>query len=321
MTQNIQIGISSCLLGHKVRFDAGHKNNKFISDVLSDYFEFTPFCPEVEIGLGIPRETIRLINVDNEIRVVGNKTPDLDVTQALTDIAEKQKPWHSQLSGYILKKSSPSCGMERVKVYNPSKQNSIPSNDGIGLYAKRLMENFPNLPIEEEGRLEDAALRENFIKRIFIYARWQEMVASGLSVSKLQTFHANHKYIFMSHNQNAGRALGAILAVKGKADAQMLNDISEQYLTDMMRLLKTIATRKNNVNTLMHIQGYIKDHLDKDDKAELGEVITDYQKGLLPLIVPITLFRHHFRKHPHEYITDSYYMKPHPSELMLLNRI
>jgi len=321
MTQNIQIGISSCLLGHKVRFDSGHKNNKFVVDVLSQYFEFKAFCPEVEIGLGIPRETIHLVNIDDDIRCVGTKTEDLDVTDALKDIAEQQKPWHSELSGYILKKSSPSCGMERVKIYKKSKQHTAPSMDGIGVYAKRLMENFPNLPIEEEGRLEDAGLRENFIKRIFIYARWQEMVASGLSISKLQTFHANHKYIFMSHNQNAGRALGKILAVKGKADAEMLNDISQKYLTDMMILLKTIANRKNNVNTLMHIQGYIKEHLDKDDKAELGDVISDYQKGLLPLIVPITLFRHHFRKHPHEYITDSYYMKPHPSELMLLNRI
>jgi uncharacterized protein YbgA (DUF1722 family)/uncharacterized protein YbbK (DUF523 family) len=321
MTQNIQIGISSCLLGHKVRFDSGHKNNKFIANVLSDYFEFKPFCPEVEIGLGIPRETIHLVNIDNDIRCVGTKSEDLDVTDALSNIAEQQKPWHSELSGYILKKSSPSCGMERVKIYKKSTKHTAPSMDGIGLYAKRLMENFPNLPIEEEGRLEDPHLRENFIKRIFIYARWQELQAGEVSIGKLQSFHANHKYIFMSHNQNEGRELGKILAVKGKADEAMLKDISHTYLTAMMTLLKKVASRKNHVNTLMHIQGYIKDHIDKEDKAELGEVIKDYHQGLLPLIVPITLLRHHFRKHPNEYIDNSFYMKPHPSELMLLNRI
>lgn len=320
--QTITLGISSCLLGHEVRYDSGHKRNAFVTGQLAEYFEFRPFCPEMEIGLGVPRETIRLVNIDDEIRCVGNKTETLDVTEALYESAEQQKPWHSTISGYILKKGSPSCGMERVKVFKKDKNNHLmPSPVGAGLYAQRLMDNFPNLPIEEEGRLEDPQLRENFIQRVFIYDRWQELLASGLSTSKLQSFHAKHKYIFMSHNQNKGRELGKILVLPNKATEAELVELAEKYEAAMMALLKIVATPKNHVNTLMHIQGYLKEHLDGDDKAELRDMIMQYQQGLVPLIVPITLLRHHFRRHPNEYIENSYYMDPHPSELMLLNRI
>ena len=310
----IKIGISSCLLGAKVRFDSGHKRNAYITGVLHDFFEFIPFCPEVEIGLGVPRETIRLVQHDHEVRCVGTKSEDLDVTEQLYDIADKQREWHQDICGYILKRDSPSCGMERVKLYH----HNMPQKTGIGLYAKRLMDNFPNLPIEEEGRLEDAHLRENFIRRVYIYARWKEMVAGGISLSLLQKFHANHKYIFMSHHQLQAKALGALLAATDKTN---LEQLSEQYLSDMMNLLKIVATRNNHVNVLQHIQGYLKEHLDSDDKAELTQVITDYRQGLIPLIVPITLLRHHFHKHPHDYITQSYYMRPHPGEMALLNNI
>jgi uncharacterized protein YbgA (DUF1722 family)/uncharacterized protein YbbK (DUF523 family) len=310
----IQIGISSCLLGENVRFDSGHKKNSYITGVLKDYFDFLPFCPEVEIGLGIPREPIRLVSVNDEIRCVGTKNSELDVTEKLSDIAQKQSNWHSELCGYILKRDSPSCGMERVKVYS----NGAPSRDGVGLYAKQLMENFPNLPVEEEGRLEDAHLRENFIQRVYIYSRWRVMLTQPLSIALLQEFHAKHKYILMSHNQMQTRELGASLAIGGEVDLKALAD---QYLGSMMGVLKSVATRKNHVNTLQHIQGYFKNSLDIDDKAELSEIITDYSAGLLPLVVPITLLRHHFRKHPNDYITQSYYMSPYPGELMLLNNI
>ncbi len=314
MDNKISIGISSCLLGHKVRFDSGHKNNSYINNTLSEYFDFIPFCPEVDIGLGIPRETIRLVLLDDKVHCVGSKNPDLDVTDRLKDCAQEQKSWQQNLSGYILKKDSPSCGMERVRLY----KGDMPDRVGVGIYAQKLMENFPDLPVEEEGRLGDAILRENFIQRVFIYARWQKLAAEGFSLQTLNRFHAQHKYIFMSHSQSMAKELGHWLA---QAHGEAPSEVMPQYLTKMMTLLKLRASRKGHVNTLQHLQGYLKNAISADDKAELVEIIDQYRNGLLPLIVPITLLRHHFRRFPHDYITESYYMKPHPKELMLLNSL
>jgi uncharacterized protein YbgA (DUF1722 family)/uncharacterized protein YbbK (DUF523 family) len=312
--EKINIGISSCLMGEKVRFDTGHKRNAYIKGILSDFFEFTTFCPEVEIGLSIPREPIRLVTLNDEVRCIGTRNPDLDVTEDLYRSADEQQSWHRQLSGYILKKGSPSCGMERVRLY----KGDIPDRTGVGLYAERLMQNFPDLPVEEEGRLEDPVLRENFIQRVYIYSRWQKLMTQTVSMQSLTLFHARHKYIYMSHNQLLTKQLGAWLAENHKTD---LAALTRQYLSKMMTLLKHRATRKNHVNTLQHIQGYLKNHLGPDDKQELTTNISQYRKGLLPLIVPITLLRHHFRHYPNQYISDSYYLQPHPAELMLLNSL
>lgn len=319
LKNEIQIGISSCLLGDKVRYDGGHKKNSFITDVLSQYFTFKAFCPEMAIGLGVPRETIRLIKLNDEIKCVGTKTKELDVTKQLYQMAEEQRGWHQELFGYILKKDSPSCGMERVKLYHPT-ENVMPEKIASGLYAKRLMDNFPNMPIEEEGRLFDFRLRENFIKRVFIYARWRTLVGqeNQVTISQLQKFHAQHKYIFMSHDQNTMRELGSLVA---NHQNNNITDICEEYIATMMQLLKKIATPKNHVNTLKHLQGYLKNYLDAADKEELGQINEQYRQGLLPLIVPITLLRHHFRRYPVEYINDSYYLNPHPKELMLFNHL
>jgi len=312
--EKIKIGISSCLLGEKVRFDSGHKRNAFVNGVLSNYFEFSGFCPEVDIGLSIPREPIRLVTINDKVHCVGTKTKTIDVTEDLYNSADEQKTWHQHLCGYILKKGSPSCGMERVRLY----KGDMPDRTGVGLYAERLMQNFPNLPVEEEGRLEDAVLRENFIQRVFIYSRWQKLMAQQPSMKSLTLFHAQHKYIYVSHDQLLARQLGSWLADNHKTDMATL---TPQYLSKMMALLKKNATRKNHVNTLQHIQGYLKKHLDADDKQELTSTIKQYHEGLLPLIVPITLLRHHFRRQPHDYISNSYYMQPHPAELMLLNKL
>jgi uncharacterized protein YbgA (DUF1722 family)/uncharacterized protein YbbK (DUF523 family) len=312
--QAIKIGVSSCLLGEHVRFDSGHKKNAYITGVLLNYFEFQPFCPEVEIGLGTPREPIRLVAAGDEVRCQGTRNTDLDFTERLDQVAEKARNWHDELCGYILKRDSPSCGMDRVKIYT----NGMPIKNGRGIYAKRMMANFPHLPVEEEGRLEDPHLRENFIQRVYVYSRWKTMCRQKLTISKLQEFHANHKYILMSHDQLHAKELGALLADMMSRD---LNSLATEYLNGMMLSLKKIATKKNHANTLKHIQGYLKKHLSTDDKSELTEVIEDYKSGLLPLIVPITLLRHHFRRNPHDYITQSYYMSPHPGELMLLNNI
>lgn len=308
----IQIGISSCLLGENVRFDTGHKRNTYITKVLSQFFDFKGFCPEVSIGLGVPRQTIRLVLEHDEIKCVGNKDRELDVTEKLYQSAEDQKHWHQALSGYVLKKDSPSCGMERVRLY----KGDTPDRIAVGLYAKRLMENFPHLPTEEEGRLGDPVLRENFIQRVFIYHRWQTLLQEGMTWKSMTNFHARHKYIYMSHSQDEAKALGNWLAGSHEL---AIEESSDLYLSKMMTLLKKRATKKGHANTLNHLQGYLKKYLDKTDKQELVHTIDKYREGLLPLIVPITLLRHHFMHHPDDYISSTYYMNPHPSELMLLN--
>ena len=312
------IGISSCLLGEEVRFDGGHKQHSYICRTLGDYFDFRSFCPEMAIGLGVPRETIHLIDVGGEIECVGSKDSSRNVTKQLEEVAAAQAPWCQDLSGYILKKGSPSCGMERVKVHHISDKGRHTINNGVGIFAKVLMQQFPHLPVEEEGRLGDAVIRENFISRVLIYKRWRDLDQQGLTVNALMKFHAAVKYTLFSHNQQRARALGKALS---QISAAELDAFKAKYLLELMEILRIKATRNNHVNVLQHIQGYLKQELSKEDKQELQESIHSYHQGLLPLIVPITLLRHYFRLYPKPYIADSSYLYPHPHELMLLNRI
>jgi uncharacterized protein YbbK (DUF523 family) len=232
-TEKIKIGISSCLLGEHVRYDGGHRKNAYITEVLADYFEFLPFCPEVHIGLGIPRETIQLALINDEIRCIGSQTANLDVTEQLYSCAENEKPWHENLCGYIVKRGSPSCGMENVKLI----VNDVETKEGIGLYTKRLMQNFPYLPVEEEGRLENIQLRENFIQRVYIFSQWQNMAATDISLEKLQKFHDQHQTIFIKHHSEDTKVLETLLSSNSNID-----EISFIYLTTMMNLLKNIAS-------------------------------------------------------------------------------
>lgn len=314
--KKILVGVSSCLLGERVRFDSGHKHSSFLTKQLSAYFEYRPFCPEMAIGLGVPREPIRLISSKDkphEIRCVGTKDASRDFTDQLRNSADQQRDWQQDLCGYVLKKGSPSCGMERVKVYT----NGMPNGSDSGIYAKRLMENFPDLPIEEEGRLNDAAIRENFISRVIIYRRLRDLQSDN-SLHKLLQFHARHKLILMSHNQQKARAIGKQLSI---VRADELNDFMPVYISAVMETLAIIATKRNHVNVLQHIQGYLKRDIDQQDKQELCEATDQYRLGKLPLIVPVSLLRHHFRKHPNRWINDSYYLDPHPRDLMLLNAL
>ncbi|MFT5084507.1 MAG: hypothetical protein ACI9Y1_002562 [Lentisphaeria bacterium] len=310
----IPIGISSCLIGERVRFDSGHKNNAYITKTLCEYFDFQPFCPEVSIGLGIPREPIRLVSdaTNGEVRCIGTKDATLDVTAPLTACAKNQFHWISHLSGYIFKKDSPSCGMERVKVYH----NNNPRREGVGIYASEILKAFPYMPTEEEGRMGDAGLRENFIKRVFLYKRWQDLIKTQPSKKLLVEFHARHKLIYMSHNQNQTRELGQLVSQIGNVETK---EYCDQYISKATNIIRKPSNRKNHTNVLKHIQGYLKRTIDTDDKAELEHTIEQYRQGYLPLIVPITLLRHHFRKYPDPYIDQSYYMQPHPRELMLQN--
>lgn len=312
--EKILVGISSCLLGHEVRYDGGHKYHSYIERTLGQYFHFRPFCPEVEAGLGTPRPAIQLVKTENGLRCLGVKNHDLDVTDQLELTAKAQNKWLHDLSGYIFKKDSPSCGMERVKVYT----NSIPAKTGVGIFADYVQKNYPDLPTEEEGRLGDPNLRENFIQRVFVRERWRQLAKQPLTANALMVFHSRHKLIAMSHDQNRARDLGRLVA---QVNSDNIQSVAQEYILGLMACLKMVASRGNHVNVLQHIQGYLKNKLDGEDKHELVESIEAYRLELIPLIVPLTLLKHHFRKQPDPFIDASYYMQPHPSQLCLLNDI
>ena len=255
---------------------------------------------------------VRLVQTVGGVRALGVRDAALDVTERLQETAEVRRAWHAGLCGYLLKKDSPSCGMERVRRYPEGRDQ--PVRDGRGLYAERLMANFPLLPVEEEGRLMDPALRENFVRRVYVLWRWRQATAGGLSARMLTEFHARHKLILMSHDQNRARELGRLAAAEGDLAAR-----AETYIHGVMDTLKQVASRGNHVNVLQHIQGYLKRELDAEDKAEMVEVIEAYRLGNVPLVVPLTLLRHHFRKAPDPFIANSWYLDPYPGELALMN--
>lgn len=309
----IRIGISSCLLGQAVRYDGGHKHNSYITESLGQFFEFVPFCPEVAIGLGVPRPPIRLVADNEAVRARGVKDASLDVTDKLAAYAEKVAPKLAEVSGYILKKGSPSCGMERVKVYSAKSKVST-----AGIYAGTLMARLPELPFEDEGRLMDPHLRENFVERVFVYHRWQQLNAQRLSAKALVEFHTRHKFIVLAHDEKRYRELGRLVAMAGRGG---MADLGRQYIQLLMQALKKPATRTRHANVLQHLSGFLKQNLDAADKRELLELIDSYRRGRVPLVVPITLLRHYLRRHPQPYLSEQYYLAPHPDELMLRNQI
>ncbi|MFZ5466890.1 MAG: YbgA family protein [Pseudomonadota bacterium] len=314
----IPVGISSCLLGEEVRFDGGHKRDNYIIGTLGQFFRFVPFCPEVEIGLGTPRQTLRLVRIDGEVRVRGNKTFDLDVTDALRASGTERAAAHPELCGYILKSKSPSCGMERVTLYDGWSNSHPPEKKGVGQFAETFMAARPEIPCEEEGRLGDPHLRDNFITRVFTLHRWRRMVHEGLSAPALLDFHTRHKLLLLAHHPQTYTDLGRLLADLCQTS---LETLGRDYLLTLMRGLRHLASRGKNANVLQHLAGYLRDELDGGDREELARVIDDYREGRVPLVVPITLLRHHFRRHPHPYVAGQVYIEPHPPELMLRNGV
>jgi len=311
----LRIAISSCLLGNQVRYDAGHKHNAYITQTLGEYFEFVPFCPEVAIGLGIPRPPIRLVSIDGSIRVRGVNNPQQDVTEALIENAEAVVHQLRNVSGYLFKTGSPSCGMERVKVYHA--QSGHPLESSPGMFAATIMRALPELPVEEEGRLMDPRLRENFIERVFIYHRWHCCCANGMTPAALVDFHTRHKFSVLAHDEPSYRELGRLVGGAGERET---GEVAAEYIRVLMRALAKIATAKQHANVLMHIMGFFKADIDSDDKAELLDLIDAYRQEQVPLQVPMTLIRHHLRVHPNDYLSGQYYINPHPRELMLRNR-
>jgi len=310
------IGVSSCLLGQQVRFDGGHKNNRYISDVLSEYFEFKPFCPELGIGLGTPRATIRLQQRGDDVIAISNAEDATDHTAALAAYAEQVVPEIEQMVGYVFKKDSPSCGMERVRIYQG--ENQPPIRDGIGIYAKVVMERYPHLPVEEEGRLQDPRLRENFIERVFMLHDWQTEMSEAPSAGDLVAFHTRHKFAILAHDEPGYRELGKLVAGAGKRD---IEECASEYLALLMKTMRRISTPARHANVLMHIMGYFKESLDAADKEELLRLIHLHRDGLVPVIVPITLINYFRKKYPVPYIDGQSYLEPHPPELMLRNTL
>jgi len=308
--KDVEIGISACLLGEKVRFDASNKPSHFCMKEFSNHVTYKSFCPEVAVGLPIPRPTIRQIKHDDVIHV-SQKDGSGDVTDALKAYGQKVASMTKSLSGYIFCAKSPSCGMERVKVYSPA-GNALPST-GIGAFAKEIMEANPLLPCEENGRLNDPLLRENFVARVYAYKHWQKVFDSGLTKHKLTTFHSHYKYTVMSHDLIAYKELGQLLA---RADLP-LEDVASQYILGLMNALKVVATRKKHANTLSHIQGYFSKHLQSNERQELAEQIDAYREGLIPLMAPLTLIKHYLMNNPKEYLTKQAYLSPYPDVLRL----
>ena len=312
----IRLGVSSCLLGNEVRFDGGHKRDRFVTDLLGTFIEWVPVCPEVEVGMGTPRPAMRLVEERGGVRMVEIKS-DRDHTRPMKSYSARRvrELKALDLCGYILKKDSPSCGMTRVKIYS---ETAMPRREGRGLYATALMEAYPNLPVEDEGRLNDPKLRENFIERVFAYERVRRLFRGRWTAGQVVDFHTVHKLQLMAHSTDAYRQLGRLVAtLKEKRPAAF----REQYECGFMEALAPIATPGRNANMLQHAAGHLKQCLDSSARTELANLIHDYRKGLVPLVVPIMLIGHHARRHDVDYLNGQVFLEPHPRELMLRNHV
>jgi len=312
----IRIGISRCLLGEVVRYDGGHKQDRFVTEVLSRHVEWAPICPEVEAGFGTPREAMRLVGDVKRPQLITINT-ERNMTKPLTlYTGQKLETLEDiRLSGYIFKKDSPSCGIERVKLFNP---HGMPSRAGVGLFARAFKERFPLVPIEDEGRLCDPVLRDNFIERVFCYHRWHILARGPLTRQSVVVFHTIHKYLLLAHSREVYQSLGRLVA---QAHRYQPKELVERYGSLFMKALAVKATRRKHVNVLQHLVGHLKEQLKPKERMELNDVIGEYHQGLVPLIVPITLIKHYVTQYDVVYLRDQMYLSPHPKELMLRNYV
>lgn len=312
-----RVGISQCLLGDEVRYDGGHKRDAFLMDVLAPFVEWFPVCPEVEAGLGTPREAMHLAGDPDAPRLLTIRTK-VDHTDSLQTFSQRRvkELRESDLDGYIFKKNSPSCGIHRVKVYS---ENGHPGKQGIGIFSATMQEAFPLLPVEEEGRLNDAAIRENFIVRIFCYRRWKTQIQQPrITRGMIVDFHSRHKYLLLTHSRSYYHDLGQLVA---KAGQYTPRDLAHDYGALFMEALKTKATVRKHVNVLQHLAGHFSKQLSKLERAELQETIQDYHKQFTPLAVPLTLIKHYVRTLKIPYLLDQVYLNPHPKELVLRHHV
>ncbi|MFJ4348330.1 YbgA family protein [Pseudomonas sp. NPDC089401] len=312
-----RIAISACLIGQSVRYNGGHKASELCRQQLQAHFDWQPVCPEVAIGLGIPRDPIRLVGDPAQPSVVATRNPGTDFSGPLRQYGEQMADHLGDICGYIFMQKSPSCGLERVKVYQ---DNGHPApQGGTGAYAAAFCARRPDLPVEEEGRLHDPVLRENFISRVYAYADWQRLLADGLSRGALVRFHSRYKYLLMANNPQAYRELGRLLGSLRREDDPQ--EVGPRYFSQLMQALRRCASRGTHCNVLQHLSGYFKDALTPQDKAELQTLIGQYQQGEVPLVVPLTLLKHHLRNHPDPYLQQQAYLQPHPESLGLRNAV
>ncbi len=314
MDTPIKIGVSSCLLGNDVRYNGGHSHDRYITGTLGQYLSFVPVCPEVECGLGIPRETMHLAGEVDAPRLVTTKT-GIDHTERMQTWARQRlKALETEnLCGFIFKKNSPSSGMTRIKVFNAKGQ---PVKQGVGIFARMFMDHFPRLPVEEDGRLHDPGLRENFIERIFTMQRWRDTLAQGDALTHVIDFHTRNKMLIRAHSETHYQQMGKLVADGKSLDSRRLRD---QYESLLMTALQLKSTVTKNTNVMMHMLGYFKKQLSADEKQEMLGLIQDYKQGFVPLVVPLTLFNHYVGKYDQTYLNDQTYLKPHPIALKLRN--
>jgi len=312
----IRVGVSSCLLGEQVRYDGGHKHDRYITDTLGRFFSFLPVCPEVGCGMPVPREAMRLEGDPNSPRLMTGRNRIDKTGQMLAYCADKLPELEgADLCGFIFKKGSPSSGLFRVKVYGTT---GVPAKSGSGLFAAAVARHFPLLPMEEEGRLNDPAIRENFIERVFCYRRWKDFLQGGPGLGELVAFHSRHKLLVMSHSTQIYREMGTLVAHGREMKRE---ELFRRYEELLMKGLALHATAKKNTNVLMHIMGYFKKELTAAEKSELLETIAQYHDQLVPLLVPLTLLKHYVRKYDQPYLEQQLYLAPHPAELMLRNHV
>lgn len=306
----IKVGISSCLIGHKVRYDGGHKASNFCQNDLNEFVEYLPLCPEIGIGLPIPRPSIRLEGLENgTTRALITKTGE-DITTKLRDFADVRKHQLNELSGYVLCAKSPSCGLERVRLYTPGEKDNRKA--GVGIFAQRLKELEPALPMEEDGRLNDPHLRENFVLRLFVYSEWKAL-PRPLNKKDVLAFHTRHKLLLLAHNQPAYRALG-----KRLGELEQLNEsFAQDYIVQVMNALAKPASKANHTNVLQHVQGYFKTNLSTVEREALAQLILEYRAGLEPLSAPLALFKHYLNLYPKDYLAGQSYFQPYPQSLRL----
>jgi len=312
----VRIGVSSCLLGQNVRFDGGHKRDAFLVGTFGRFVEWVPVCPELELGLGVPRESIRLERRGDRIHIVAPRS-GADHTEAMARFARKRarELLAESLDGFVLKKDSPTCGMERVRIYD---RNAVPTRTGTGLFAATLVEQLPELPMEEEGRLNDPRLRENFIERVFSHGRLRRLFAGRWTLGQLVAFHSAHKIQLMAHSPKAYQALGRLVADAKRVERP---ELRRRYSGAFMEALRVPATPRRHANALAHMAGHLRKLVSSPDRQELARLIEDYRLGLVPLVVPITLLNHHVTRLGLEYLQGQHYLAPHPRELMLRNHV
>lgn len=312
--EKVKIGISTCLLGRKVRYDGNHSHDRYLTQTLSMFVDYVPVCPEVECGMPIPREAVRLTGDPADPRLVTQKTGQ-DVTQMMTDwipgkLAELEK---EDLSGFVFRSKSPSSGLYRIRVYgDDGKVRKV----GRGLFARAFTERFPRIPVEEAGRLNDPGLREHFIEKIFSFRRWRRLLAENRTLGGLVDFHTKNKLLILSHSQADYRTLGRLVAQGKQMDRDRLFD---EYEALLLRALDLKTTLKKHINVLMHILGFFKKDLTPDEKQEMLWLIDQYREGMVPLVVPLTLVNHYVRKYGQPWLRDQTYLAPHPFELKLRN--